>query len=927
MIVRTVLTALALAALSPACFANAGGATSYTLRDQASSCGGCHGAANPAVAVSFVGPTAMLPGQTVVWTANISGPSNATARAGFAAAIQKKAELPTFTNIAGQPTVTSDSSTTISHGSSQGALDVFTNGTAQYTVNLTMPANAVLGNTYQLYMSGNAGFSGDQVGWQALATKTLTVGPPKPTSLTANQATATASAIQLTWAGTQGEHFKVLRKTGGYPTSATDAAATAVYEGANTSATASNLTAGTTYYFAAFGKAPAAAVYSADAALGTAATLPANPTSLTAMASSSTEIGLTWNGTSAEFRVLGKAGAYPANATDPTAEVVYQGPNKNAVDSGLSAGTGYFYRVWGRVPNTGVYSANFQQATATTTLQPIERYVDVVTGSDQAGANACNVLAAPCRTITRAMAAAGGGDMILVQPGTYSVTSGEVFPIAFKSGVQLIAVGSPVDTFIDGAGDPVQRGLFTSTGNNQSTARIEGFTIRNGFKTDVPGGSPLGGAVYINAGNAGLFTITRNIFASNETRGASGLTSLNQTGSLGWGGAIAIFSSVVNVTNNVFAGNIARGGSGFDHSGTPLSGNENGGQASGGAIYFAGSGLVVNNSFVANYAIAGNGGVASDGSGSSGVASGGAIDAGGNPSPTFVNNIFSGNAALPGSGQTPDPSFGGALLSDNSPLISNNLFFGNLVGDQPSASDTIGVDAVLADPKFQSMSLLRLRNSSPANGAGLVANSPAFDIEENARPNPPSIGAYEASFLSQTLAFGAAPTLSVGGTATVSVSGGLSSQPTLITSQTTNRCTVSGTTVTGVSAGTCTLVANRAGDVDYTAAAQVSISFAVLAQPSFLLTVTRNGSGGGLVTSAPAGIDCGATCSANFVSASNVILTASPHAGSQFIGWTGACAGAQTTCQVSMTQVRTVNAQFDVTVDPAIHIFGDGFEQ
>ena len=193
MIVRKFAAAVVLAALSPACFANAGGATSYTLRDQASSCGGCHGASNAAMTVSFAGPSAMLPGQTVVWTANIAGPSNPTALAGFAAAIQKKAQQPTFSSIAGQPTVTSDMSTTISHGNSQGALDTFTTGTAQYTVNLTMPANAVLGTTYQVYMSADVGRGADQVGWKAANTLTLTVGAPTPTSITPNQAAATAT--------------------------------------------------------------------------------------------------------------------------------------------------------------------------------------------------------------------------------------------------------------------------------------------------------------------------------------------------------------------------------------------------------------------------------------------------------------------------------------------------------------------------------------------------------------------------------------------------------------------------------------------------------------------------------------------------------------------------------------------------------------
>jgi hypothetical protein len=926
MIVRLLGIAFALTAMSPAAFANASGATSYTLRDQASSCGACHGAANAAMNVSFAGPSAMLPGQTVVWTADLGGPANATALAGFAAAIQKKAQQPTFSSIAGQPTVTGDMSTTISHGNSQGALDGFTGGSAQYTVNLTMPANAVLGTTYQVYMSANAGFGGDEVGWKAANTVTLTVGAPTPTSITPNQAAATANTIPLSWAGTQGEHFKVLRKTGGYPTGPNDAGATSVYEGANTSADATGLAAGTLYYFAAFGKVPNQAVYSANAAQATAATLPPNPTGLTAQSTSSSEISLAWTGTAAEFIVRGKAGAYPAGPADASAKLVYQGSAKNIVDSGLAAGTQYFYRVWGKTANAAVYSSNHAQAQATTSAQPTDRHV-AAGGNDNGGANTCAVLAAPCRTITRAMAAAGSGDSIFVQPGIYSVAGGEVFPIAFKAGVQLLATGSPADTFIDGSGDAVQRGLFTSTGNNSGLTRLQGFTLRNGLRTDTPGGSALGGALYISAGNSGVFTITGNVFTANLVHGANADGTLGETGSLAWGGAIAVFSSVVHITNNLFVGNLAKGGDALDQPGQALSGNENGGQAQGGAIFFAGSGSVVNNTFRGNQAVGGDGGLASDGIGASGQAQAGALNAGGNPAPSVFNNVFANNVAAPGAGSVPDAPFAGALVAGNAPTNSNNLFFANLEGNAASVNDDLGANAVQADPKFHSAAVLRLRNSSPARAAGQAAGAPLVDLEELTRPTPPSIGAYEAAFLSQAIQFGLAPVVSVGGTATVHVAPGDSSSPVVLASTTPGTCSIAGTTVSGLAAGPCTLIANQAGDVDYTAAPQVSLTFNVSAQPVFALAVTRSGTGSGSVSSAPAGIDCGAICDANFAGGSMVVLNAVPHAGSVFAGWSGACGGTQSSCQVSMSQARSVTAQFEPDAMQASRVFIDGFEQ
>ena len=57
------------------------------------------------------------------------------------------------------------------------------------------------------------------------------------------------------------------------------------------------------------------------------------------------------------------------------------------------------------------------------------------------------------------------------------------------------------------------------------------------------------------------------------------------------------------------------------------------------------------------------------------------------------------------------------------------------------------------------------------------------------------------------------------------------------------------------------------------------------------LTVAKAGTGSGTVTSSPAGINCGATCSASFPAATVVTLTAAPAAGSTFAGWSGACSG------------------------------------
>jgi hypothetical protein len=55
----------------------------------------------------------------------------------------------------------------------------------------------------------------------------------------------------------------------------------------------------------------------------------------------------------------------------------------------------------------------------------------------------------------------------------------------------------------------------------------------------------------------------------------------------------------------------------------------------------------------------------------------------------------------------------------------------------------------------------------------------------------------------------------------------------------------------------------------------------------FTLTVTREGTGSGLVWSEPPGIDCGVDCSESFTIDTQVTLTAEPDADSAFVGWNG----------------------------------------
>ena len=77
-----------------------------------------------------------------------------------------------------------------------------------------------------------------------------------------------------------------------------------------------------------------------------------------------------------------------------------------------------------------------------------------------------------------------------------------------------------------------------------------------------------------------------------------------------------------------------------------------------------------------------------------------------------------------------------------------------------------------------------------------------------------------------------------------------------------------------------------------------------------LLAVTKSGGGSGTVTSAPPGIDCGASCAQYYTPGATVTLTAAAVPGSTFVGWSGGGCSGVGPCTVSMSGDVTVNADF-----------------
>jgi alpha-tubulin suppressor-like RCC1 family protein len=76
------------------------------------------------------------------------------------------------------------------------------------------------------------------------------------------------------------------------------------------------------------------------------------------------------------------------------------------------------------------------------------------------------------------------------------------------------------------------------------------------------------------------------------------------------------------------------------------------------------------------------------------------------------------------------------------------------------------------------------------------------------------------------------------------------------------------------------------------------------------LSVTKSGIGNGTVTSSPAGINCGAACSGTYLDGTVVTLTATPGPLSVLVGWTGCDTVSGTSCTVTMSAAKSVNAEF-----------------
>jgi hypothetical protein len=84
----------------------------------------------------------------------------------------------------------------------------------------------------------------------------------------------------------------------------------------------------------------------------------------------------------------------------------------------------------------------------------------------------------------------------------------------------------------------------------------------------------------------------------------------------------------------------------------------------------------------------------------------------------------------------------------------------------------------------------------------------------------------------------------------------------------------------------------------------------------FNVAAAKTGTGTGLVSSSPAGIDCGTACSYTYLAGTVVTVATTPSSGSTFRGWSGGGCSGTDVCTLTGNGSVTVTATFDTTPTP-----------
>jgi parallel beta-helix repeat protein len=370
-------------------------------------------------------------------------------------------------------------------------------------------------------------------------------------------------------------------------------------------------------------------------------------------------------------------------------------------------------------------------------------------------------------TIQQGINSATNGDTVLVAAGTYY----EGINFSGKN-IVVVSEAGPETTIID----PLRTSrVVTITGSLGRSARLQGFTLRNG-----------NGGLYLSGASV---TIAGNIITSNAICGSgSGVDiefcspliisnlifgNFQVTGCFGGQGAGILVNGAAAaeiVHNTIVSNSIPGNGGGIQlfASGTPiirenLIGWNSG--SSGGAIAIAnyGDATIINNVIVSNTASGSGGGIYT-------------LVPLGRRGPYVINNTLACNRAGTGSGIYSDGFDTTALYANNivvaygnqtafyvgnfdslQPIMRYNDFFspsgpafGGLGSSPVGTNGNISADPLFMNPPFNDY---HLRSNSPAIDAGFNSDAPTNDFDYASRPydgngdgtNQVDMGAYEWS--------------------------------------------------------------------------------------------------------------------------------------------------------------------------------------
>lgn len=466
--------------------------------------------------------------------------------------------------------------------------------------------------------------------------------------------------------------------------------------------------------------------------------------------------------------------------------------------------------------------------------------------------------------------------------GTYNIDVTQNIGLSDSS--LAVGNGSSANLIVDGQGFMVdgqrvmgERPFTILTG----TVTLQNITITGG---NMPAGD--GGGIW----NQDTLTLNNSTVISNSAEYGGGI----------WNSGTLILNR--STINDHYT---PRGGSGIYNQGTlalsnsTVSGNiayPSLGSAFGGGILNTGS-LTVNSSTISdNHAKSGGRGIWTNGT------------------LTLANSIIANNNDLDCQNNS------GTVIDNGHNLIeSENSFACGLT--HGTNNNIVGQDPLLGPLQDNGGDTLThaLLSGSPAIDIG----DTALSIDQRGEPRPvgnaDDIGAYEKALDTYEL------TVSLDGTG----AGTVTSFPAGIdcgvdcnqsyddgTEVALTATPFAGSTFTGwagvcTGTGACVITMNQAQAVT-----------AIFTVDMHSLTVATDGSGSGIVTSDPAGIDCGSECSELYDHGTSVQLTATPAPGSTFLGWSGDCTGTGV-CIPLMEAARNVTATFSID-DHTLTVIKDG---